>query len=362
MRRHGQGAALASGLGGEGGAVLTSKPLLKRAVESLRDWGRDCWCASGKDNTCGRRFQWKLGQLPEGYDHKYTYSHIGYNLKATDMQAAVGVSQLGKLDGFIAARRRNLIRLADALPMGLALAGDAELLAWRTALTVSGTTVCGYVSHIRGFYAWALERGIVPSDPAARLPVPRRPQLLPRPIAEEALMAALACAPRRIRLWLILAGWAGLRACEVAFLRAENIRLSAAQPYIHIAADATKGIRERTVPLCAFAAGELSAAGLPRRGWAFLRHDGQAGPNMPWLIRHLANDWLHDCGYPDTLHSLRHRFGTQVYRARHDLLALAAVMGHQHLQSTAGYAAFDQSEAAAAIEALPVPPRLRRAS
>ena len=96
---------------GEGGCVLTDKPRLKTLVESFRDWGRDCWCEPGKDNTCGKRFDWQLGDLPHGYDHKYTYSHIGYNLKLTDMQAAVGVAQLDKLDGFIAARRRNFARL-----------------------------------------------------------------------------------------------------------------------------------------------------------------------------------------------------------------------------------------------------------
>ncbi|MDB4899871.1 MAG: putative aminotransferase [Gemmatimonadetes bacterium] len=100
---------------GEGGAVLTSAPALKRLVESFRDWGRDCWCDPGKDNTCGKRFCWQLGELPEGYDHKYTYSHIGYNLKLTDMQAAVGVAQLERLPGFIAARRRNFDYLHEAL-------------------------------------------------------------------------------------------------------------------------------------------------------------------------------------------------------------------------------------------------------
>jgi len=92
---------------GEGGCVLTDNSKLKTLVESFRDWGRDCWCEPGKDNTCGKRFGWQLGELPEGYDHKYTYSHIGYNLKATDMQAAVGVAQLAKLPAFIEARRRN---------------------------------------------------------------------------------------------------------------------------------------------------------------------------------------------------------------------------------------------------------------
>ncbi|GEM45262.1 lipopolysaccharide biosynthesis protein RfbH [Deinococcus cellulosilyticus] len=100
---------------GEGGAVLMNDPRLKKIAESFRDWGRDCWCDTGVDNTCGKRFQWQLGTLPYGYDHKYTYSHIGYNLKLTDMQAAVGVAQLRKLDGFIEQRRQNFEHLKAGL-------------------------------------------------------------------------------------------------------------------------------------------------------------------------------------------------------------------------------------------------------
>jgi len=92
---------------GEGGAVLTNNPLLKRIIMSFRDWGRECYCETGKDNTCGKRFNQKFGDLPYGYDHKYVYSHIGYNLKITDMQAAIGVAQLKKLPGFIEARKKN---------------------------------------------------------------------------------------------------------------------------------------------------------------------------------------------------------------------------------------------------------------
>ncbi len=100
---------------GEGGAVLTNKPALQVLIDSWRDWGRDCWCEPGVDNTCGKRFDWQLGTLPCGYDHKYTYSHIGYNLKATDMQAALGVSQIAKLPHFIERRKENFAYLKNAL-------------------------------------------------------------------------------------------------------------------------------------------------------------------------------------------------------------------------------------------------------
>ncbi|HET7033728.1 MAG TPA: lipopolysaccharide biosynthesis protein RfbH, partial [Casimicrobiaceae bacterium] len=100
---------------GEGGAVFTNDDDLRRIVESFRDWGRDCYCQPGKENTCGKRFCWKLGDLPYGYDHKYTYSHIGYNLKISDMQAACALAQMDRLDGFIAARRRNFGYLRERL-------------------------------------------------------------------------------------------------------------------------------------------------------------------------------------------------------------------------------------------------------
>lgn len=100
---------------GEGGAVFTNNDELKTIAESFRDWGRDCYCPPGKDNTCGKRFCWKLGDLPEGYDHKYTYSHLGYNLKITDMQAACGLAQLDKVAQFIKARKENFAFLKDRL-------------------------------------------------------------------------------------------------------------------------------------------------------------------------------------------------------------------------------------------------------
>ena len=109
---------------GEGGAVFTAKGKIRRAMESIRDWGRDCYCAPGMDNTCGKRFDWTLGDLPTGYDHKYVYSHLGFNLKITDMQAAVGLSQLDRLTGFIEARKRNF----NALKVGFGELEDIFIL------------------------------------------------------------------------------------------------------------------------------------------------------------------------------------------------------------------------------------------
>ena len=100
---------------GEGGCVVTNDERLARIARSFRDWGRDCYCAGGENNTCGTRFSQQFGTLPHGFDHKYVYSHIGYNLKVTDMQAAIGCAQLEKLDGFIARRRANFDRLMDVL-------------------------------------------------------------------------------------------------------------------------------------------------------------------------------------------------------------------------------------------------------
>lgn len=128
---------------GEGGAVFTDTPLLKRIVESFRDWGRDCYCGPGEDNTCHKRFCWQLGDLPQGYDHKYTYSHLGYNLKITDMQAACALAQMDRVDDFIAARKRNFTWLSDRL------AGCTEQLILPHATPGSDPSWFGYPLTLR---------------------------------------------------------------------------------------------------------------------------------------------------------------------------------------------------------------------
>jgi integrase/recombinase XerC len=261
----------------------------------------------------------------------------------------------------ITARRLALGRLAAALPVPLLEALPEHLYDWRSGLGLADRTVAQYCSHARQFYAWAADNDLIAGNPASALPVPRPPRALPRPIAEDDLMAALAAAPLRIRPWLVLAAWCGLRAKEIAFLRRDAIMDTARPPVLIVASDATKGRRERVIPLSVFVLAELRAANLPNSGWAFRRHDGARGPNAPWLVSHLASEFLHSCGIPATLHQLRHRFGTMAYRAQRDLLAVQDLMGHQDPVSTAGYAAFDRPEARAAVEAIPAPRRLRTA-
>jgi CDP-6-deoxy-D-xylo-4-hexulose-3-dehydrase len=147
---------------GEGGCVFTNTGRLKVLVESFRDWGRDCWCEPGAENTCGKRFDWQLGDLPRGYDHKYIYSHVGYNLKMTDMQAAIGVAQLEKLDGFVAARQRNWQRLRDGL------AAFSDVLGLPEATPKSEPSWFGFTVTVRDdapfsrgdLMAWLQERKI----------------------------------------------------------------------------------------------------------------------------------------------------------------------------------------------------------
>lgn len=257
-------------------------------------------------------------------------------------------------------RRRGLIRLAAALPVSLLDADAAMLAAWRAGLTVGERAVGTYISDVRQFYGWALAEGLIEDDPAVKLVVPRRGRSLPRPIGEDELFDALAEAPRRVRPWLVLAAWAGLRAKEIAFLRRDRVLDTATVPSLLIAGDATKGRDERIVPLSEFALHELRWYGLPASGWVFRRHDGQAGPNHPHQVSHLANAFLHSMGIAETLHQLRHRFGTETYRASRDLRAVQEMMGHRLPETTAGYAAYANASAIAAVNSLPVPARMRR--
>jgi len=268
----------------------------------------------------------------------------------------------GYAPGSVYCRRRALVRMTALLRVPLIDATAEDLAAWREGLTVDRGTVVAYVSQAREFYAWAMLTGLREDNPASGLPVPRLSRRLPRPIADADLFTALAGAPDRIRPWLVLAGWCGLRAKEIALLRRECVLDSLQPPLLIIAEDSTKGHTERAVPLCAFALGELLAAGLPVSGWVFRRRDGGPGPNQPWIVSQLCNEYLHSCGIRETLHQLRHRFATQTYRVRRDLRMVQELLGHASPSTTAGYAAFDQADAAAVVDELPAPGRLRAVS
>jgi integrase len=257
-------------------------------------------------------------------------------------------------------RQRALARLGAVLPVPVLDATAADLAAWREAMNLTPSSVRWYVSSVYQFYVWVVEQGIRDDNPAARLPVPKAPRRLPRPIGEEALMDALASAPPRIRLWLVLAGWCGLRACEIAGLRRESVMETLTPPVLIVAENATKGRGERVLPLPDFVVAELAAFGLPARSYVFPRADGGRGPNRPWTISHLASEHLHRCGYSDTLHSLRHRYISAAYKASHDLRLCQELAGHRSPETTAGYAAYDNGAAADAVNALPVPAAARR--
>lgn len=281
----------------------------------------------------------------------------------TDASVYARWRALTRLAGWLAARHADTIRIdviEDPLSRSILLLGATadDLAAWRASLTTGPAATMAYVSHVRNFYDWAVAGGLRDSNPAAGLPVPRLPRRLPRPVSEDDLMAALACAPGRVRPWLVLAGWAGFRAREIALLRRENVLEAQAPPQLLVAADAGKGRRERLVPMSSFVLAELRAAGLPSRGWVFPRHDGRPGPNAPWLISQLASRCLREAGSAATLHQLRHRYATQFYQ-RSDIRTTQEVLGHSSPATTAGYADWDRAAAAEVAEELPVPGRLR---
>jgi integrase/recombinase XerC len=262
----------------------------------------------------------------------------------------------------VAKRRQALAALAGYLGgVPLSQVTEDQIERWADSLEPHArATRAVYISHVRSYFRWAFDTGRYPSNPARRLPAPLVPRRMPRPITEENLADALNHAPARIRIWLVLAASAGLRACEVAGLRGENVRLGVAEPYIHVTSDTTKGVKERIIPLTPDAAAELTAARLPVRGPCWVKAGGGQVP--PNLVSKLCNQHLHDLGIPDTLHSLRHRFLTEVQRAGHDLLVTMELAGHSTPATTAGYAKVAAEHARAAVLAVPRLPPLRVAS
>ena len=245
---------------------------------------------------------------------------------------------------------RRLAKHLDIDPELLPAVMPADLHQWQR--DISGKLPryqASYASHARAFYRWCLVNEHVAKDPTVRMIAVKVPRRLPHPIAEEALREAIDAAPARIKPWLVLAAYSGLRAMEIAGLCREHVREMASPPVLTIVG---KGNKERVVPLSMTVLAELEAHGMPARGFIFPRADGREGQIAPHTISHVCNRYLHGRGVTLSLHSLRHRFGTEVYRLSEDLRVTQEVLGHDGPATTAGYAAFSPRKAALAIDEL----------
>ena len=266
--------------------------------------------------------------------------------------------QQGLAASTIDKRRRVLARVAVFTGGPCWDATAVQLADWRGQLTAGDDAVAADLSQVRSFFGWLRAEGLRDEDPSARLIRPRLARRLPRPIPEDQLLHALASAGPRVRPWLVLAGWCGLRAKEIALLRRERVLETRRPPGILVAADATKGRTERYVPMSDFVVAELVPV-LPASGWVFRRHDGLPGPNTPSQVSKLSGEHLRSCGIAATLHQLRHRFGTAAYDVDHDLRTVQELMGHATLATTALYTKVTSASAVATVQALPAPGRLR---
>lgn len=250
----------------------------------------------------------------------------------------------------IRCRQRTVERLTDHLGRD-ALSATADDIRDYLAAIPRGTPRSRYAEHsnLACYFRWAVLHGHLDSDPTAKIPRPRLSRLLPRPISEADLHVAIDNADGRIRLWLVLAAYEGLRACEIAALDRADV-LDHAQVPVLIAHG--KGRKDRVVPLGQRALDELALYGMPSRGPLFPRLDGRPGPTSPHRVSIVANNYLHGLGISDTLHALRHRFATRTYQSTTDILVVAELLGHADPKSTAGYAAFSNPRAVAAVAAL----------
>jgi len=250
----------------------------------------------------------------------------------------------------IKSRRGALLRLQRALPCPLLDATEDDLQKWQEGLRLGPHALSTETAHVAQFFHWAQRHGHRADDPAELLPRPRTPNMLPRPISEADLRMALACAPDRIRPWLILAGWCGLRAREIALLERSDIRDQDDPPTLFVRDG--KGGKQRVVPLPRTVARELASLRLPARGPVFRRADGLAGGIPPARLSKVAAMYLHSIGVPATLHHLRHRYASLAYQVTHDLLLVRDYMGHENTNTTAGYAKINPQAPDALMAAL----------
>lgn len=250
-------------------------------------------------------------------------------------------------------RRRVLHRLAGFVGHDRYLEVAAEQLQAYLDARPSPESAATELSHLRSFYRWAVMAGHLATDPTIWLVRPRTRRRLPRPTDELDVARISAEISERARPMVLLAGWAGLRACEISQLRVEDILWS--ERRIHIAE--SKGGDETSAPLSAHLAAELRNCELSASGWVCLRRDGRPGPMPPWLVSQVANRALREIGVNSTLHQLRHRFGTQVQRAGKDLRRTQEAMRHRSIASTQLYTLIVNDDVAEVVEQIPPPAR-----
>lgn len=214
---------------------------------------------------------------------------------------------------------------------------------------LSDSSRATYIHQVRTFYAWAVAHEHLEKDPSGRLMAPKLARPKPRPISEADLRMAVLSAPARIRPWLELAGWAGFRAREISLLTRDAIRDDLPEPIVY--ADG-KGRRERAVPLAPRVWAALVEHGLPDESYVFPRLDGELGPIPPYVVSRLCSEHLHGIGVPCTLHQLRHRFLTQIYRSTKDIRMVQELAGHSSPTTSSIYADFDHDACVAAVSRL----------
>ena len=253
---------------------------------------------------------------------------------------------------YVSLRGLRLRAMERALGVPVETATEEQLAAWASGLVprVAPGTRGDYLAHAREFFRWLVRERLRDDDPSIRLVRPRLRPGLPRPISDADLARAMVDAPDRIRPWLLLGALAGLRCCEIAALRREDVRDDLDPPAIHVVDG--KGGRSRIVPLHPAIAAEL--AQLPARGWLFPHWDGPGHVNAH-NITHGVTRYFRSRGITATMHQLRHHFGTALYRQTHDLRLTQELLRHTDPRTTAGYAAWSSDRAAAAIAALALP-------
>lgn len=268
---------------------------------------------------------------------------------ATDTAAAAHLHwcEMRNLSPETLRQRRDALRRLAAVVTDPATADEGDLACWWESIAhlhpQSRTT---YLAHVRGFYRWATIEGLRADDPTRRLMRPRIPRAVPRPVSDSDVALALAATSDRVRPWVALAAFAGLRCAEIAGLRGEEVHRDADPPVVVVATG--KGDRDRVVP---WAATLDRFVAVPRHGLVFARLDGQPGPNSPGRVSAVASEELRSVGIAATLHQFRHRFATATYAACGDIRVVQELMGHASPTTTAVYAAWSREVAHRAVSA-----------